>query len=102
MSNTIRRKKFNKKNHFFIHYWEVFSDNEVNENILPLWKYHSDNYYTKSCKNRKQFVKNKMDRKLRYDSKQAIKNQQLPIDYLDSFDIVLPNHRKYNVKNMIH
>ena len=30
MSRTIRRTKFNKKNRFFHHYWEAYSDKEIN------------------------------------------------------------------------
>ena len=31
MSRTIRRTKFNKKNRFFHHYWEAYSDKEIME-----------------------------------------------------------------------
>lgn len=70
MSRTIRRKHFNKKKHFFQHYWEAFSDNEIlQKGYIKLWQYHSDNYYTKSYKDCKQFFKNLENRKLRRNFK---------------------------------
>lgn len=58
MSRTVRRNHFNKKSRFFQHYWEAFSDAEIERNdYIELWKYHSDNYYTKKTKNIKQFYK---------------------------------------------
>ena len=75
MSRTIRRKQFNKKNRFFQHYWEAFSDNEIKEkDYIEVWKYHSDNYYTKSSKEMKQFWKNKEYRTLRREFKNEISN----------------------------
>lgn len=75
MSRTIRRANFNKKNRFFHHYWECFSEREVEEsNYIKNWEYHSDNYYTKSCKDMKQFWKNKEYRKLRSMFKERISN----------------------------
>ena len=66
MSRTIRRTQFNRKKHFFQHYWEAFSDSEIEDrDYIKLWQYHSDNYYTKSCKNAKQFLKNLSYRKIR-------------------------------------
>lgn len=73
MSRTIRRTHFNKKHHFFQHYWEAFSDSEVKErDYIKVWQYHSDNYYTKSCKNRKQFIKNLEYRTIRREFKNTI------------------------------
>lgn len=73
MSRTIRRTQFNKKNRFFQHYWEAFSDVEIKEShYIKLWQYHSDNYYTKSCKNTKQFLKNLEYRSIRREFKERI------------------------------
>lgn len=85
MSRTIRRTQFNKKKHFFQHYWEAFSDSEIEERLyIELWQYHSDNYYTKSCKNRKQFFKNLEYRTLRYEFKQKMsKNYDVEDFYLN-------------------
>lgn len=73
MSRTTRRTKFNKKNRFFQHYWEAFSDIEIEKaHYIELWQYHSDNYYTKSCKNTKQFFKNLEYRSIRREFKEKI------------------------------
>lgn len=75
MSRTVRRKKFNRKNRFFQHYWEVFSEKEVEDSkYIKTWQYHSDNYYTKSSKNAKQFLKNMEYRTLRRNFKQTLSN----------------------------
>lgn len=73
MSRTTRRTKFGAKKHFFQHYWEAFSDREIEDRCyIKLWQYHSDNYYTKSTKTAKQFLKNKEYRKLRRQFQQAL------------------------------
>lgn len=73
MSRTIRRTQFNKKKRFFQHYWEAFSRKEVVAgNYIDLWQYHGDNYYTKSCKDNKQFFKNLEDRNLRREFKKSV------------------------------
>lgn len=73
MSRTIRRTQWGKKKHFFQHYWEAFSDREIEEKgYIKLWQYHSDNYYTKGAKNAKQFLKNRQDRKLRQQFRHAL------------------------------
>ena len=78
MSRTVRRKNFNKKSRFFQHYWEAFSDKEViNGDYIELWKYHSDNYYTKSTKNNKQYLKNLEDRKIRRNFNKSLHNFDL-------------------------
>lgn len=97
MSRTIRRVHFNKKKRFFQHYWEAFSDNEIlHKNYLQLWQYHSDNYYTKSCKDNKQFFKNLEDRKLRRDFKKEIAK-------IDDFeDFFLKKIKAQSIKWIIH
>ena len=98
MSNTIRRSKFNKKKRPFIHYWEVFSEKEVQAaSYLAPWQYHSDNYYTKDTKERKQFYKNYADRKIRRESKTKLSHIS-PISY----DIVLDVHGLYCVRWAVH
>lgn len=48
------------------------------------WQYHSDNYYTKSCKNTKQFLKNIEYRKLRRDFKRDLYYQEIDNFYITS------------------
>lgn len=97
MSRTIRRTQFNKKNRFFQHYWEAFSNYEILErNYIKLWQYHSDNYYTKSCKDNKQFFKNLEDRKLRRDFKKEIST----ISNMDDF--FLKKVKAQSIKWKIH
>lgn len=88
MSRTIRRTKFNKKNRFFHHYWEAYSDKEIIEkDYIELWQYHSDNYYTKSCKNAKQFLKNLSYRKIRREFK-------VEMSHCFDFEDFYLNHKK--------
>lgn len=97
MSRTIRRKHFNKKGRFFQHYWEAFSDNEIKEkSYLELWQYHSDNYYTKSCKDNKQFFKNDEYRNLRREFKQKI------LKNFDLEDFFLNKVKANSIKWKIH
>jgi hypothetical protein len=97
MSRTIRRNKFNKKKRFFHHYWESYSQIEVNEqSFIEVWKYHSDNYYTKSCKDLKQFFKNNEYRNLRYKFKKEIAK----IVNLDDF--LMDEVKVRSIKNCIH
>lgn len=98
MSNTIRRSKFNKKKRHFVHYWDCFSEKEVNQaHYIEAWKYHSDNYYTKSTKKRKQYHKNYADRQIRRESKAKL-------DLVDNktSDVVLNTHTVYCVRWKIH
>jgi hypothetical protein len=96
MSRTVRRKKFNRKNHFYQHYWECFSEKEVKEsNRITLWQYHGDNYYTKSCKDNKQFLKNLEDRMLRQDFKQKL-------FHCDIEEIVLNTIKPRSIKWRLH
>lgn len=98
MSNTIRRSKFNKKKRPFIHYWEAFSEKEVrNASYIEPWQYHSDNYYTKSVKNRKQYCKNYADRQVRRESK-----TKLSLVLPEFYDVVLNVHGVYCVRWEIH
>lgn len=88
MSKTIRRKNFNKKNRFFHHYWEFYSQKQVDEEkYISKWKYHSDNYYTKGRKDAKQLLKRVEFKKVRNDFKREI------LKYSIDKDIVL------NLKN---
>lgn len=97
MSRTIRRNNFNKKNRFFRHYWESYSQIDVNEqDFIEVWKYHSDNYYTKSCKDMKQFYKNNEYRNLRYKFKEEISK----IIHLEDF--FMEKIKVKSIKNCIH
>lgn len=97
MSRTIRRTQFNKKKHFFQHYWEAFSQAEVKDNTyIEVWQYHSDNYYTKSCKNLKQFIKNLEYRTLRREFKEKIlKTSQLE-------DFFLKKTKAESIRRKLH
>lgn len=103
MSRTVRRKKFNSKRRFFIHYWECFSEKEVQDaKYIESWKYHSDNYYTKSCKDRKQDFK-----KIKYKaSRQEFRMKMASIKNLsyfdDNFDVVLRSKNFYSVAWCVH
>lgn len=97
MSRTIRRTQFNRKKHFFQHYWEAFSDSEIEErDYIKLWQYHSDNYYTKSCKNRKQFYKNLEYRTLRREFKEKISQMR------DFEDFYLDKVKSKSIKWKVH
>jgi hypothetical protein len=103
MSRTIRRTKFNRKKHFYAHYWEAYSQQEVNEQkYIEVWKYHSDNYYTKSSKEIKQFFKNMMDRKLRRESVSLLSAAKYLSHTHRDFDIVLSRHNKHCIRWMVH
>ena len=96
MSRTIRRTSFNKKKRFFTHYWEAYSEKEVNNlRYMKPWQYHSDNYYTKSCKNTKQFFKNIEDRKLRRDFKKDL-------SYQDIEDFCITSKKARSIKWNLH
>lgn len=97
MSRTIRRTHFNKKKRFFQHYWEAFSDTDVlKNNYIELWKYHSDNYYTKSCKNNKQFFKTLENRKIRRHFKSDISHSH------DIEDFFMKHTKCQSIKWKIH
>ena len=97
MSRTIRRTQFNRKKHFFQHYWEAFSNAEIEKrDYIELWQYHSDNYYTKSCKTRKQFYKNLEDRSLRREFKSKISHTY------DFEDFFLHKVKYQSVKWKVH
>lgn len=96
MSRTVRRNKFNRKSRFFQHYWECFSSTEVKDApYLEEWKYHSDNYYTKSCKDRKQFLKNQEYRTLRQQFRLAVKKG-------DCENFFLEKHKSRTIKWSLH
>lgn len=80
MSRTVRRKHLNKKTRFYHYYFQHYSENEVkNEGYMPTWKYHSDNYYTKSC-TYKQKEQNFAQRQLRRIIKEELRLILLEVD----------------------
>lgn len=103
MSRTIRRNKFNKKNRFFNHYWEIYSEQELKkQTYIEVWKYHSDNYYTKNAKEVKQFFKSQKFNQTEQEFKKKAHQLQL-LDFSDdNFDIVMEHHYLYNIKHHIH
>lgn len=99
MSNTIRRNKFNRKTRHFVHYWDEFSEKSVNNNrYIEVWKYYSDNYYTKSHKDRKQYYKNQEYRKIRRSSKIELHGAvvQHNVDEV-VLNYIKPNSIKYKI-----
>ena len=103
MSRTTRRTKFNSKKRFFKHYWEVYSEQEVKQaKYLKEWQYHSDNYYTKSCKNSKQFLKKMRYHQARQEFKQKLHSIKTFSYQEENFEIVLESHKYYNIKWDLH
>lgn len=100
MSNTIRRNKFNRKSRHFVHYWDEFSEKSVNNNpYIAVWKYYSDNYYTKSHKDRKQYYKNQEDRKIRRNSKIEIGKA---VASLTHEDLIIKYVKPNTIKHKVH
>ncbi len=95
MSKTIRRNKFNKKNRFYHHYWESFSEQDAGK-YQEVWKYHSDNYYTKMVKDRKQFYKKLENKSLRADFKKEMLNYEI------EKDVILNKEKRMNINWKIH
>lgn len=84
MSKTLRRMHFNRKRRFFTHYWECFTEQDVRESAhIKPHQYHSDNYYTKSCKDVKQFLKNVADREMRREFRDMERKILLDLDVAD-------------------
>lgn len=99
MSRTYRRRNYNVKTHIYLHYWTIFSEQEL-KNVLYIraWKYHSDNYYTKQAKKRKQFFKNKEYRKIRRALKEDIqKNINIDLDL-----IAIDNNKRKSIRHLVH
>lgn len=100
MSRTVRRIKFNSKKKFFKHYWEAYSQKEVNrQDYIEVWKYHSDNYYTKGSKNRKQAYKKVRYGQIRQEFRLKIHRFDINDDKLD---VVMESHRFYNIVYDLH
>lgn len=99
MSRTVRRKKFNSKKKFFVHYWECYSSQEVaRQKYIDVWQYYGDNYYTKSCKDNKQFFKNVAFRMVRQD----FRKQAIDVIKGGNDDVVLMNNKVFSIKYRIH
>lgn len=97
MSRTYRRTNYNIKTHIYLHYWELFSENELRKtHYIRAWKYHSDNYHTKQAKKRKQFFKNREYRKIR---------RALKVDIQKNIDldlIAIDNNKRKSIKFLVH
>ena len=97
MSRTFRRTTQNAKRRFFKHYWEEYDDNVIaRKDYIPLWKYHSDNYYTKHVKEMKQFYKQRSYSRLRNEFRIKINSR------FDLEDFVLEKVKAECIGWMIH
>lgn len=100
MSKTVRRVHFNSKRRFFTHYWECFSEQEVRESdYIKDHQYHGDNYYTKSCKDLKQFFKNVVDREMRREFRDL--ERKILLD-LDAAEELVGLDKPRSIKWMLH
>ena len=89
MSRTKRRTHFNKKTRFFTHYWECFSKAELlNSDYISEYKYHSDNYYTKHTKDRKQCLKNVAERVLRQEFRLVVQKIKTNLDICENISML--------------
>lgn len=92
MSRTVRRNHFNKKTRFLSYYFQQFSEEDVgSERYMSVWKYHSDNYYIKSCR-RVQHEKNLEDRNVR----RIIKNELRLVLLTDDIETIAVGAYKLN------